>query len=62
MLYRYLMYDECLIFLYYKSLYDDIFKLTKSEYNKLADELKSTPDENKQFLKEFWLSKYVSFA
>jgi len=41
------MYDECLIFLYYKGLYSEIFKLTKAEFIKLTEELKSNSDENK---------------
>jgi hypothetical protein len=56
------MYDECLIFLFYKSQFDEILKLAKNEYLKLHEELKTTSDENKQFLKEFWLSKYINFS
>ena len=62
LLFRYLMYDECLVFLFYKNLFDEILKMTKSEYLKLSEELKTTTEENKQFLKEFWLSKYTSFS
>ena len=61
-MFRYLMYDECLVFLFYKNLFDEILKMAKSEYLKLSEELKSTTDENKQFLKDFWLSKYTSFS
>jgi len=62
LMFRYLMYDECLVFLFYKNLFDEILKMAKSEYLKLSEELKSTTDENKQFLKDFWLSKYTSFS
>lgn len=56
------MYDECLVFLFYKGLFDEILKMAKTEFLKLNEELKSASDENKQFLKDFWLSKYTSFA
>jgi len=62
LLFRYLMYDECLVFLFYKNLFDEILKMAKSEFLKLNEELKTTTDENKQFLKDFWLSKYTSFC
>lgn len=56
------MYDECLIFLFYKNMYDEILKTTKTEYLKLNEELKIGKDESKQFIKEFWLSKFISFS
>jgi hypothetical protein len=36
--------------------------MIKTEFIRLNEELKTTADENKQFLQEFWLSKYINFS
>ncbi len=41
------MYDECLVFLFYKGLFDEILKMAKTEFLKLNEELKTNSDENK---------------
>jgi hypothetical protein len=35
----YLMYEECIMFLFYKEKYEESMKLMKREYVKLSEEL-----------------------
>lgn len=40
LLFSYLLYDECLIFLYHKDLKEEVLNLIKREYVKCSEDLK----------------------